>query len=233
MQRARRKRARAWSGSDGQQTETGPPPRAELDCEEEMIDLYTTVTALLPFSEGKLLQFMGSREGEGTSTLTREFARVASERFHKSVFLLDIVSAMSPQKHHEEYSLEVVGQETDLMGEMLCEPVESRFLMCPVSKLGSSLTQVLGSPHLESFFGKLRQQFDFILIDSPPVTRSAVGLALVHKVDGVLLVVEAEKTRWSVVRHTKNRIIQAQGNILGVILNKRRYYIPSFIYKWL
>ena len=92
---------------------------------------------------------------------------------------------------------------------------------------------MLGSPHLESLFGKLRQQFDFILIDSPPVTHSAVGLALVHKVDGVLLVVEAEKTRWSVARHVKNRLIIAQGNLLGVILNKRRYYIPSFIYKWL
>jgi protein-tyrosine kinase len=233
IERAYRKHASLWPFPNGQQTEKGPLPRSELDIEEEMIDLYTTVTAMLPSPGGKLLQFIGSQEGEGTSTLIREFARVAYVRFNKSVFLLDVVSSMSPQKHNQECSLKVVGQETDLMGELLGELVDSRFLMCPVSKLRGSLTEVLGSPHLESLFGKLRQQFDFILIDSPPVTRSAVGLALVHKVDGVLLVVEAEKTSWSIARHVKNRIIQAQGNILGVILNKRQYYIPSFIYKWL
>jgi len=139
----------------------------------------------------------------------------------------------SPQPSDQQNHLEVVEHEPDWMGEMSRELVDSRFLVCPVSKLGGSLTEVLGSPHLESFFDKLKQHFDFILIDSPPVTHSAVGLALVHKVDGVLLVVEAEKTRWSVARHVKNRLIIAQGNLLGVILNKRRYYIPSFIYKWL
>jgi len=225
--------------------------------EEEMIDLYTTIAGVFPGPGTKLLQFIGSREGEGTSTLIREFARVAYVRFNKSVFLLDAISPTSRHPHDQKHRtltapsmrqrrlatssqpsdqpshLEVVEHEPDLMGEMAQELVDSRFLVCPVSKLGGSLTEVLGSPHLESLFGKLRQQFDFILIDSPPATRSAVGLALAHKTDGVLLVVEADKTRWAVARHVKNQIIQAHGNILGVILNKRRYYIPSFIYKWL
>jgi len=233
VERAQREQSMAWPLLDSEQTEQGPPLRSELDMEEEMIDLYTTVITLLPAPGGKLLQFIGSREGEGTSTLIREFARVACVRFNKSVLLLDLGSSISPQKHKQERSLEVVGQEGDVMGEIFGELVDARFLVCPVSKFGGSLTEVVGSPHLESLFGKLRQQFDLILFDSPPVTRSAVGLALVHKMDGVLLVVEAEKTRWSVARHVKNRIIQAQGNLLGVILNKRRYYIPAFIYKWL
>jgi protein-tyrosine kinase len=233
IERAYRKHASLWPFPNGQQTEKGPLPRSELDIEEEMIDLYTIVTALLSSPRSKLLLFIGSQEGEGTSTLIREFARVAYIQFNKSVFLLDLVSSLSPQKYNKERSLEVVGQETDLMGKILNELHDSRFLVCPASKLGGSLTRVLGSPHLESLFDKLRQQFDFILIDSPPVTRSAVGLALAHKTDGVLLVVEADKTRWAVARHVKNQIIQAHGNILGVILNKRQYYIPSFIYKWL
>jgi hypothetical protein len=233
VKRAPRDQAMAWPFLYSEQIEQGPPRRAALDIEEEMVDLYTIITALLPFPGGKLLQFIGSREGEGTSTLVREFARVACVQFNKSVFLLDLISPLSPQTYTQERSLEVVEPEKDLMGEILGEFVDSRFLVCPVSKLGGSLTRVVGSPHLGGFFDRLRQQFDFVLIDSPPVTCSAVGLALVHKMDGVLLVVEAEKTRWSVARRVKNQIIQAQGNILGVILNKRRYYIPAFIYRWL
>ena len=257
MRRVRRQLARLQPPPHDPQTEKRPPPLSKLDMEEEMIDLYTTIAGMLPGPGTKLLQFIGSREGEGTSTLIREFARVAYVRFNKSVFLLDAISptsrhphdqkrrtltappmrqrrlSTSPQPSDQQSHLEVVEHEPDLMGEMAQELIDSRFLVCPVSKLGGSLTEVLGSPHLESFFDKLKQHFDFILIDSPPVTRSALGLALVHKVDGVLLVVEAEKTRWPVARHVKNRVIAAQGNLLGVILNKRRYYLPSFIYKWL
>jgi Mrp family chromosome partitioning ATPase len=49
-------------------------------------------------------------------------------------------------------------------------------------------------------------------------------------VDGVVLVVEADKTRWPVAQSVKERIIQHGGNVLGMVLNKRRYYIPGFIY---
>lgn len=59
------------------------------EMEEEMMVLYYTIDSLLSGSEKKVIQFIGSNEGEGTSTITREFARVVSEKFGKSVLLLD------------------------------------------------------------------------------------------------------------------------------------------------
>ena len=70
-----------------------------------------------------------------------------------------------------------------------------------------------------------------ILVDSPPATTSTDGLAISSKVDGVVLVVEAEKTRWPVAETVRDRIKSSGGNILGIVLNKRRYYIPEWIYK--
>jgi Mrp family chromosome partitioning ATPase len=58
-------------------------------------------------------------------------------------------------------------------------------------------------------------------------------LAIVSKVDGIILVLDAEKTKWRVARHVRERIEIAGGNILGVVFNKRRYHIPQFIYKYL
>jgi len=81
------------------------------------------------------------------------------------------------------------------------------------------------------FFEKLRQRFDLILIDSPPATTSPDGLDISPKVDGIVLVVEADKTRWPVAESVKERIKRSGGKILGIVLNKRRYYIPNFIYK--
>jgi len=50
-------------------------------------------------------------------------------------------------------------------------------------------------------------------------------------VDGVVVVVEAEKTRWQVVENLKQKIENRGGNILGIVFNKRRFYIPDSIYR--
>jgi hypothetical protein len=44
---------------------------------------------------------------------------------------------------------------------------------------------------------------------------------------------EAEKTKWRTARHVRERMESVGGNILGIVFNKRRYYIPQFIYKYL
>jgi Mrp family chromosome partitioning ATPase len=90
---------------------------------------------------------------------------------------------------------------------------------------------MIDSLQMDTFLKRLRQRFDLILIDSPPATTSSDGLAISSKVDGIVLVVEAEKTRWPVTENVKERITKSGGNILGIVLNKRKYYIPEFIYK--
>jgi Mrp family chromosome partitioning ATPase len=47
----------------------------------------------------------------------------------------------------------------------------------------------------------------------------------------VILVVESGKTRRQVALTAKRKLEGAGGKILGVVLNKRRYYIPEFVYK--
>jgi Mrp family chromosome partitioning ATPase len=49
--------------------------------------------------------------------------------------------------------------------------------------------------------------------------------------DAVILVIEAEKTRWEVARKAKEELEKAGATILGAVLNKRKYYIPRSIYR--
>jgi Mrp family chromosome partitioning ATPase len=80
---------------------------------------------------------------------------------------------------------------------------------------------------------KLRANFELVLIDSAPLAISPDGLAIASKVDGVVLVVEAEKSRWQTVKRLRDSIHRVGGNMLGVVLNKRRFYIPQSIYRHL
>ena len=77
----------------------------------------------------------------------------------------------------------------------------------------------------------LREEYDLILIDSPAASMSAYGMTLSRNFDGVVLVVEAEKTRWQSTAHLRDTILHKGGKVLGVILNKQRFHIPRLIYE--
>lgn len=79
----------------------------------------------------------------------------------------------------------------------------------------------------------MRDRFDYILMDSPSLDSSSEALTLGSMVDGVLLVVEAGKTRRQSARNAKEELEAAGGKVLGIVLNKRKYFIPKLLYKWL
>jgi capsular exopolysaccharide synthesis family protein len=82
------------------------------------------------------------------------------------------------------------------------------------------------SPRLES----LKEQFDFILVDGHSVLWSSDAPLLTSFFDGTLLVAECEHTKWDVAKEAAAKIGMLGGNVLGMVLNKRRFYIPRFLY---
>ncbi|CAN5570183.1 N/A [soil metagenome] len=76
----------------------------------------------------------------------------------------------------------------------------------------------------------LRFVFDYVLLDCAALKRSDIAALFAPSVDGVVVVVEAERTRKEEVRHALNTIETAEGNLLGCVLNKRRYSVPQWIY---
>ena len=108
---------------------------------------------------------------------------------------------------------------------------DSKLYISPISQYPTATTNGFHSPTLKEFLERMRQQFDFILIDSPAAALSSDGIFISRCVDGVVLIFEADKTRWQVAENVKDQIIQSGGNVLGIVFNKRRYYIPEFIYK--
>ena len=76
----------------------------------------------------------------------------------------------------------------------------------------------------------LRFVFDYVFLDCGSLSRSDVAALLAPSVEGVVLVVEAERTRKEQVRKAMDTIETANGNLLGCVLNKRRYAVPNWIY---
>lgn len=72
--------------------------------------------------------------------------------------------------------------------------------------------------------------YDLVVLDGPSSFREP-DLSLTACVfDGIILVIECERTRWEVVRHYQKSLQDAKANLIGTVLNKRKYYIPRGLY---
>jgi protein-tyrosine kinase len=211
--------------------------RAEIGMEMEMLTLYQTITAALPNIHHPSVLFVGSRSNEGTTTITRELAKAVSLRMEKTVLLIDF--DRSRPEHHvygnikPEANTGEVAKTGDIIDETLCQVEESSLYVMPLFQRTMVTPRTLESAKGGGFWNTLKARFDLIIVDSPPAMMFPDGPSLVSHVDGVVLVVEAEKTRWQVALSAKERIIKSGGNILGTVFNKRKYYIPKYIYKYL
>jgi hypothetical protein len=75
----------------------------------------------------------------------------------------------------------------------------------------------------------LRSEFDYTIIDCPSMGQSGDLLSIAPFVDGVILVVEANRTRRDQPRLAEQRIQAAGGKLLGYILNKRVFELPRWM----
>jgi capsular exopolysaccharide synthesis family protein len=77
---------------------------------------------------------------------------------------------------------------------------------------------------------RLRQRFQFILIDSPPVLSLAESSIIASKVDGVILVVKAADTPTEIVTRANTQLIRSGACVLGAAVNHLDLRHPEYSY---
>lgn len=77
----------------------------------------------------------------------------------------------------------------------------------------------------------LRSEFEHTIIDCPSMEENGDLLSVAPFVDGVILVVEANRTRREQPGLAEQNISAAGGKLLGCILNKRTYEVPQWLYR--
>lgn len=125
-----------------------------------------------------------------------------------------------------------VGEVLDGDLERLCVPGRA------VTKINLSLDTGLnlfgiGNEETQALFARLHQRFALVLWDMPPPTLSPVSMVAASCMDGVVLVVEANKTRRQVAQYVARRLEESGGTLLGVVLNRTLNFIPEWLYRWL
>lgn len=79
--------------------------------------------------------------------------------------------------------------------------------------------EILSSPRISKFFAKVREEFDYVLVDSPPTGLIADPLILATQSDGVLLILDAKKTSKHELQRVMRDLEVVGAKVLGTVLN--------------
>jgi capsular exopolysaccharide synthesis family protein len=201
---------------------------------EEYTRLRQSIISLTPLLESRVLLFVGSVPNERSSRVLVDFA-LAVAALGERVVLVD--ADFRNPVFHQTFGFE----KSPGVAELLLDKHGLKEVMrktdspnLRVITAGTSLSNpfpLLESATLNGLTAEMKCEADWVLLNAPPVTACSDAIALSKMVDGVVLVVQAEKTRWEVARDVKDRLTDAGANVLGVVLNDRRFHIPGWIYR--
>lgn len=198
-------------------------------------EVKTKLITCFPLGSVKTILFTGTAHGAGCTTTAASFAGTMAQFCRLNVLLID-ANLRSP-KLHEIFNVEY----NQGLGDLLTKEEEKISLfkkvghgnlyLIPCGKKNSGPLSIFESTRFDKTLKLMREKFDYVILDAPPVTGYAETKVMGKKVDGVILVLESGKTRKQVALRAKQEMEDAGAKILGVILNRRKHYIPEFIYQ--
>src|SRR5262249_4492564 len=78
-------------------------------------------------------------------------------------------------------------------------------------------------------FAQLRENFDFVIVDLPPVNVYGDALIVGPQLDAAIIVIEADATRVPDIERARRTLERCGVRFVGSVLNRQRNYIPAFI----
>lgn len=202
---------------------------------EEYEKLANNIASLNPEGTMKTIMITCSVSGEGSSTVAANLAVSLSKNKTLKTLLVD--GNFRRPTLHKHFGLENKFGFYDLiLGEKDPEGVLKRtkwptLLVITSGEINNNPNEIFEPHGLKYLISKLKEEFNYLIFDSAPITTYPDSLVLASRMDGIILVVQADKTRWEVAQKVKEQLEMVQANILGVVLNGRRYVIPKFLYK--
>ena len=97
----------------------------------------------------------------------------------------------------------------------------------------SNPAELLASERMRGLIHALRDRYDFVFIDTPPVIPVTDSVIVASLVEGVLVVIQANRTQRGILSRSTELLKQANANIIGHVLTNVEYFVPNYIYQYL
>lgn len=98
-------------------------------------------------------------------------------------------------------------------------------------KINSARSSNVSAENLAPVLRSVLEAFELVLIDLPSIRENPSTFEICPMFDGIALIVEAERVHWQAGQRELVRLRQAGAHLLGAVLNKRRDYLPDWLYR--
>jgi len=183
----------------------------------------------------KTLIFCSTAHGDGATTTAANFARTLVGDCRMKVLLVD--ANFRTPCIHDLFQVENTPGLSDYLadGTQQNPPIvkgglSNLYVLSSGSKCSSPI-RLFEAKKFDRFLQEASERFDYVILDTPPLPSFAESKVICPKVDGVVLVVGAGKTRRQVAQRAKKELEESGGNVLGVVINRRKFHIPKWIYE--
>jgi capsular exopolysaccharide synthesis family protein len=188
--------------------------------------LRTNLFYALVDAPPKVIVLTSAAHGEGKSTTAANLALTLAQA-GKNTLLLDC-DLRKPVLHKLFRTGNMEGLVDILIGErapreVWSEPIPGLKLV-PSGPPPPNPAELLSSRRLAEVLQQVRQEFEYVLVDTPPVGRVSDSAVLAANGDGVLLVLDSQHTRKRSLKHALHTLEGVGANVLGTVMNN--YEVP-------
>ena len=201
--------------------------------------LRTSITLSTPGHSPHTILVTSSQPMEG-KTVTSSNLAAAMAKTEDKVLLVD-ADLRRPSVHQVLEVDQEPGLSNFLVGEIdyipAVETLVPHLFVVPSGPIPPNPAELLGSERMREFLRQAREQFDRVIVDSPPIMSVTDAAILSTMVEGVLHVVKAETVTRRTTKEALKSIMEVQGRVLGAVLNdvpsgRNGYYYNYYHYRY-
>ena len=196
-------------------------PEATADAEAYRI-LRTNLEFNRPSPDANTVTFVSGGAGEGKSTTLTNLAYTFAQGGYNT--LVVDADLRRPSQHRMfgldgDYGLtDFLTTDVDLEDVVQATSVPNLYLMAS-GKLPFDAVGVLNSQRMMDLIAQVKNRFDIIFFDSPPILGVSDASVLVRALDLTIIVVQHRRFPRAMLQRVKQAVLNVGGNILGVVLN--------------
>ena len=181
---------------------------------------------------GNSLLITSANQGEGKTFTAINLSISIAKELNKTVLLID-ADLKNPSIHHYDFASDFLGVDISkgladfLLGEselkeLFINPGIEKLTILPAGRPLPNSSELLGSPKMEKLIKEIKSRYKerIIIFDCSSVLVGPDPLVFSHLMDGILLVVEAERTTPDQIKRTMNLL--SGKPVFGVVMNKNR-----------
>ncbi|GAB1766412.1 CpsD/CapB family tyrosine-protein kinase [Priestia megaterium] len=204
---------------------------------DPVAEQYRTIRTNIQFSnvdqDIKTIVLTSSGAEEGKSTTSSNLATVYAQQ-GLNVLLID-ADLRKPTGHYtfrleNHIGLTNVLTRQSTLAQAVQESEIPHLSVLTSGPIPPNPSELLASAQMAELLKEMKQQFDMIIFDTPPILAVADAQILANQVDGTILVVSSGKTEKDAALKSKELLSNAKGKLLGVVLNNRKVEEGNYYY---